>query len=246
MTWLLDGRQPVLIDAGTGERDHLDAIEAALGGRPLARVLVTHNHSDHASGVEAIRSRFPAVRFTKIPWPARDDRYRVSWEALSDGDRVDAGDEILEVIQTPGHSPDHACFWHPPSRALFCGDLAIQGTTVVIPASAEGDLLAYIAALRRVMALDPARMFPAHGPVITDPGRLLRLYLTHRRERDAGILRVLSAGAASVDELAAQVYVGLDAGLVHFARETVEAHLVKLEGEGRVRRQREHWIRAAP
>ena len=48
-TWLLDGAEPALIDAGLGDRAHLDAIARALGGRPLARVLVTHGHPDHAS-----------------------------------------------------------------------------------------------------------------------------------------------------------------------------------------------------
>ena len=249
MTWLLDGRYPALVDAGTGSAEHLDALEHLLGGRPLHRVLVTHNHSDHASGAEAILARFPGTRFAKIPWPGRDDRYPVAWESLGDGERVKAGDDAVEVVSTPGHAPDHACFWHGPSGVLFCGDLAIQGTTVVIPASAGGDLRDYIASLERVLALEPAQLLPAHGPVITAPARLLRLYLAHRRERDAQILEALARGAGSVDELVGRVYAGLADNLVRFARETVVAHLVKLEREGRVRRREEpreeRWERLA-
>lgn len=72
ITWLVSGRTPVLIDAGTGDSRHLDALDDALGGVRLARVLVTHNHSDHASGAPAIRERTPATRFAKAPWPDRD------------------------------------------------------------------------------------------------------------------------------------------------------------------------------
>ena len=45
-TWLLDGALPALVDAGVGAPAHLDAIAAALAGRPLARVLVTHGFTD--------------------------------------------------------------------------------------------------------------------------------------------------------------------------------------------------------
>ena len=56
-TWLLNGAEPTLIDAGVGKPDHVDAIALALGGRALARVLITHGHVDHASGAPALRSR---------------------------------------------------------------------------------------------------------------------------------------------------------------------------------------------
>ena len=47
-TWLVPGRVPTLIDAGTGDTRHLDALERALAGNALAQVLVTHAHGDHA------------------------------------------------------------------------------------------------------------------------------------------------------------------------------------------------------
>ena len=59
----------------------------------------------------------------------------------------------LMAVHTPGHAPDHLCFWHEASRTLFCGDLAVKGTTVWIPANLQGDLPAYLASLERVLAL---------------------------------------------------------------------------------------------
>ena len=71
-TWLISGRLPTLVDAGTGDPRHLDAITTALNGTALAQVIVTHSHSDHASGAPAIAERWPAVRFLKMPWAARE------------------------------------------------------------------------------------------------------------------------------------------------------------------------------
>ena len=240
-TWLIPGRVPVLIDAGTGDPQHLADLEAALGGAPLARVLVTHAHSDHAAGAPALRQRMPGVRVAKMPWPERDTRYPVNWERLDDGDIVEAGDSTLTAVHTPGHAVDHLCFWHEPTRTLFCGDLAVKGTTVVIPASAGGDLTLYLASIERVLALAPARLLPAHGPVIEEPERLLRIYLAHRREREEQVLAALSAGDTSADAIVARVYEGLTAALLPMARESVIAHLLKLEREGRVRRHGEVW-----
>ena len=81
-TYLLEGRVPTLIDAATGAVEHLDAVAAILGGRPLARVLVTHGHPDHASGSRALASRWPGVEFFKMPWPERDATYPVRWQPV--------------------------------------------------------------------------------------------------------------------------------------------------------------------
>jgi len=240
-TWLIPGRVPTLIDAGTGAPQHLEELERALGGARLDRVLVTHAHSDHASGAPALSSRMPGAQFMKMPWPERDSRYPVVWRPLSDGDVVEAGDSSVAVLHTPGHAPDHLCFWHESSRTLFCGDLAMRGSTVVIPASSGGDLGLYLESLERVRALRPARLLPAHGPVIDDPDVLLGNYLVHRRERDEQVLAALAAGDASPEAIAERVYSGLAPALMPMARETVAAHLLKLEREGRVRREGDRW-----
>jgi glyoxylase-like metal-dependent hydrolase (beta-lactamase superfamily II) len=53
-TWLLRGAEPALVDAGVGRPEHVDAIARALDGVPLARVLITHSHSDHVAGLRAL------------------------------------------------------------------------------------------------------------------------------------------------------------------------------------------------
>ena len=240
-TWLLRGRVPTLVDAGTGDPRLLEAVERALGGARLAQVLVTHGHGDHASGVPALRDRFPGIRFRKLAWPERDAKWPVDWELIADGATIEAGDTTFVAVHTPGHAPDHLCFWHEASRTLFCGDLAIKGNTVWIPAHLQGDLADYLRSLERVLALAPARLLPAHGPVIDEPASLLRGYLDHRREREAQVVAALRSGASTPDAIVSLVYRGLEPSLVPLAKESVTAHLVKLEREGRARRHGDAW-----
>ena len=240
-TWLIPGRVPTLIDAGTGEPQHLDALEQALAGSRLAQVLVTHSHIDHASGAAAIAQRMPHVRFLKMPWPEHDAAWRVRWEPLRDDDVIAAGDSFLAAIHTPGHSPDHLCFWDQEERLLFCGDLAWKGSTVVIPASHGGDVSEYLASLARVIALGPKQMLPAHGPIIEQPVELLREYMAHRRDRERQIVAAMRDGVTEVDAIVSRIYTPLSPPLVPMARESVLAHLIKLEREGKTRRDGERW-----
>jgi len=241
-TWLIPGARPTLIDAGTGEGAHLDALHAALGGQALAQVLVTHAHTDHASGAPGLRHRFPDAAFRKMPWPERDAKWPADWQPLAGGDVVQAGDTELVAVHTPGHAPDHLCFWHEETRTLFCGDLALKGATVWIPASSlRGDLIDYLTSLEQVLAMRPARLLPAHGPIIDDPERVLRQYIAHRLQREKQVLDALQAGDRTAAAIVARVYRGLSEPLRVLAEEGVVAHLVKLEREGRARRDGNRW-----
>lgn len=235
-TYLLIGSEPTLIDAGIGDPAHLNAIDDALGGAALRRVIVTHAHSDHASGAEKIAGRWPSARFFKCPWPERDPRYGVSWEPLADGQRCRAGDQELEVIQTPGHAPDHVALWHLASRTLFSGDLAVKGTTVVIPGGRGGSVVDYLRSLDRVLTLGPAVLLPSHGPAIREGEieLLLRGYIAHRYEREQQVLQLLHEGPKTPDAIVASLYAGLHPKLAAAARDSVVAHLLKLQEEKRI------------
>jgi endoribonuclease LACTB2 len=217
-TYLLPGRIPALVDAGVGDTAHLDAIAAALAGRSLARVLVTHGHPDHVGGLPAIAARWPSARVIRFA-----DRVDV----------IEAGDTRLRVVQTPGHAPDHLCFFDEDSGDLYCGDLIRAGGSIVIPASKGGDLRHYLNSLVRVRELSPRRLLPGHGPVIDDPPSAIEQYLQHRADREEQIIAALRVGSMTPEQIAAQVYGVLPSPLAAAAADSVLAHLVKLHDEQR-------------
>ena len=214
-TYLIPGDRAVLIDAGVGNGAHLDAIAAATPSGP-ADVVVTHAHDDHAAGAPAIRARWPLAVFSKFPWPERDRD--VPWQPLADGAIVTTGAGSLEVLHTPGHSPDHIALWHADSRTLFVGDLLVLGTTVFIPASGGGNLADYLRSLERLKALVPEKAWPAHGSVIEDPVALIDRYLEHRRKREDQVMAALADGLSTVEAITDRIYVNLAPALTPMAR----------------------------
>jgi len=154
---------------------------------------------------------------------------------------VHAGDTVVRVLATPGHAPDHASF--VTGDDVYTGDLIRMGGTIVIAASRGGDLRAYLDSLRRVRALGAKRLLPGHGPAIEDPDDAIATYLAHRESRERQVLEALGTGKQTTEALALQIYKGLDPALAAAATDTILAHLVKLEEEGRVARDRDEWAR---
>jgi glyoxylase-like metal-dependent hydrolase (beta-lactamase superfamily II) len=207
----LTGAVPTLSDAGVGDPAHVEEIAAALGGQPLAQVLVTHGHPDHVAGLPALAARWPSLRVIQ----SGGGRYS----------RIDAGNATLEVIPTPGHAPDHLAFFDRQSGDVFTGDLVRAEGTIVIPASKGGDLQQYLDSLRAIRALGPKRLLPGHGPIVDDADGLIERYLRHREERDAQIRAAVAAGMRTPAEIVARVYGPLPSALRAAAEDTVLAHL---------------------
>jgi glyoxylase-like metal-dependent hydrolase (beta-lactamase superfamily II) len=243
-TYLMSGNgSAVLVDAGVGQADHLDAIdrELAVGRARLAYTIVTHGHPDHASGAPQIAARHPQARFRKYPQPGDQLRYPVPWETTKEGDEIRVGSEVLTALHTPGHAPDHVALWHESSRSAFTGDLVVLGGSVMIDVAGGGSLQEYLASLSRLLALRPRRLYPAHGPQVEDPQALLQAYLDHRLLRERQVLAALKAGHVSVEAITESIYDGLVPALAPAARENVRAHLQKLKNEGRAADRDGRW-----
>jgi glyoxylase-like metal-dependent hydrolase (beta-lactamase superfamily II) len=163
-------------------------------------------------------------------------------DALEDGQPFRIDDDVLVAHHTPGHAHGHLCFEEPRSRTMIAGDMvAGWGTIAVVPP--EGDMAQYLASLERLKAASPGLLLPAHGPPIGGAVAKLDEYLSHRRAREAQVLEALDRHPASPAELVEQIYVGLPQGLAWAAQCSIQAHLDKLEAEGRVARGGDRYRR---
>lgn len=233
-TYLVGRRDPILIDTGAGVPDYVPLFERYLedrGWKAPSRAILTHRHVDHIGGVAQLRSRFPGLPVAKMIH--KDTALPEGIDDLRDGQTVQGDGVTLVPVHTPGHASDHLCYYLVEEKALFTGDVVLGGSTTVIP-SGDGDLLDYMASLRRLLGLDVRRIYPAHGPVIEDgPGRI-REYIEHRNMREQQILDALTAEVRTIPEMVKRIYADVSPSLHGAAAMSVESHLRKLQREGRV------------
>jgi glyoxylase-like metal-dependent hydrolase (beta-lactamase superfamily II) len=200
----------VVIDPGVDERRHLEAIAAAgerLGG--ITAVLISHDHPDHIGGA---------------------DYFGVPVLHPADGEVVGG----LRALATPGHADDHLCFVADhDGPILFSADLILgEGSTFVQPGG--GSLIAYMRSLRLVREVAPVLICPGHGPWITDPIAKIDEYIEHRMMRERNLVDALGRGLRGRDALLDDVWHDAAPELRDFASLVLQAHLEKLEIEGRL------------
>jgi glyoxylase-like metal-dependent hydrolase (beta-lactamase superfamily II) len=90
--------------------------------------------------------------------------------ALKEGDIVDGGDVVLEVLHTPGHSAGSICLLDRETRDLFSGDTVFTNGGVGRWDLPTGDHSPLISSLKRLSKLKIRGIFPGHGPYYEDDG----------------------------------------------------------------------------
>ena len=207
-TYLYGSDPCVVIDPGSEDAGHLGAIRAAAEARGgIGFVLLTHSHGDHTAGADQLGAEV----------------------VLPEGGEVHAG---LRVLATPGHAEDHVCFLSDEG-VCFSGDLVLGlGSTIVPPGG--NSLAAFMDSLALLQAEEIELIAPGHGPWVTDPAAKLAEYLEHRRMREGRLLDALAQGERSRARLLATVWDDIPIELLPMAAMAMEAHLEKLEGEGRL------------
>jgi glyoxylase-like metal-dependent hydrolase (beta-lactamase superfamily II) len=252
-SFLVGTDELAVIDPGPDSAEHVEALLAAIAGRPVAAILCTHTHRDHSPAARPLAAVTSAPIIGCAPLapnvggPRADaafDRDYVPDRVLADGEGIEVDGRRLTAVATPGHTSNHLCFADETSGALFTGDHVMGwSTSVVIPP--DGDMAAYMASLEKLRARDDHIYYPAHGPAVTNPRQLVRGMIGHRLQRERQILRLVAERPSTIPEIVAGAYPGLDPRLVGGAGASVLAHLLDLERRAVVVREEDRWKPAA-
>ena len=158
---------------------------------------------------------------------SHDDHSAATW--MLDAPVVEEGP--FQRIPTPGHAQDHVCF--VLGRVCFSGDLILgEGSTFVPPTG--GSLTAYLDSLRRIATLDLELICPGHGPYVVDPAAKVRGYIEHRMDRERRLVAALERGERSRARLLDDAWDDVPNEMRPAAAVVMEAHLEKLDAEGRL------------
>jgi len=168
-----------------------------------------------------------------------------SYTRLSEGDRIDIGDDVWRVVVGNGHCPEHVCLWREADGVFISGDQIlprISSNISVWPTEPEQDPLSdWLASLERLTALLPedTLVLPAHGEpftgVRTRLEALTRGHLTSLRRLE----RTLQTPSRAVDVFSSLFARPIGDGVVGMATGEAVAHLNYLAGQGRARRERD-------
>ena len=177
--WCEETRHAAVVDPGGDLPLILRVIERE--GLILEKILVTHGHIDHAGAVADLADQFGLP----IEGPQIEDKFWIdgmpeqsrmfgfppvrSFEPnrwLAHGEQVKVGNQVLEVIHCPGHTPGHVCFFHAPSQLAIVGDVLFQGG-IGRTDFPKGDYQTLIRSIKeRLLPLgDDVEFVPGHGPM---------------------------------------------------------------------------------
>lgn len=245
-----DADAVIVVDPGPDLDEHVEAIFEAVGTRELVAISCTHTHRDHSPAAAPLKARTgaPIIGCAPLALEAVGPRADASFDAdyapdqiLEDGDCLQAGSVSMTAVATPGHTSNHLCY--SIGDALLTGDHVMGwSTTVVVPP--DGDMRAYLESLEKLRQRDDKVYFPAHGPQIDKPQRLVRHMLGHRLQREKQILKRLEAGDEEIETIVLNCYPGLDPRLRPAAGGSVLAHLVDLEQRGLAVERDGRWTTA--
>ncbi|MBN8240997.1 MBL fold metallo-hydrolase [Marinobacter hydrocarbonoclasticus] len=181
LLWCTETHKAAVVDPG-GDLDRILAA-AEDEGVILEKILLTHAHIDHAGGTAELAKSAGLP----IEGPHKDDNFWIQGLAmqaqmfgfpapevftpnrwLEDGDTVTVGNETLEVLHTPGHTPGHVVFFHRGSKLAQVGDVLFNGS-IGRTDFPKGDYNTLIHSIReKLFPLgDDVSFICGHGPMST-------------------------------------------------------------------------------
>jgi len=246
-TFLIGFDRLFVLDPGPNDSTHLKALIAAIDGRPVEAILLTHTHRDHSGLARRLKVKTgapiwfggPHRLYRNAGWLEKRilsrscDFNLMPDGVLSDGDSLSIDGIDLTVMATPGHCENHLAFSLAGTPCLFTGD-HIMGWSSTLVAPPDGSMGDYMRSLENVIVSPFTYYLPAHGGPIPEGRKYARALMAHRMDRDREILLGIGSGASTVGRLVSRIYQDLSPALRPAAAKTVEAHLENLIARGEV------------
>lgn len=181
LVWCPVTQQAALVDPGGDAQRIKQAITET--GVKVTQILLTHGHLDHVGAAAELATYLDVP----IIGPQKEDEFWLQglpqqsqmfgleecqpltpnrW--LEEGDSVQVGETVFEVLHCPGHTPGHIVFFDPISRLLVSGDVIFKGGVgrSDFPRGDHGALIDSIK--RKLLPLgDDVTFIPGHGPLST-------------------------------------------------------------------------------
>lgn len=181
LIWCEKTRRAAVVDPG----GDLEKIRAAVDeeGVKVEKILLTHAHIDHAGGTAELSKTLGIP----VEGPQKEDNFWIvglpqqaqmfgfpapevftpdRW--LEDGEQVTLGDQTLEVLHCPGHTPGHVVFYHRGSGLALVGDVLFHGS-IGRTDFPKGDHTTLIRSIKEQLFPlgDEVAFIPGHGPMST-------------------------------------------------------------------------------
>ncbi|AJY46184.1 MBL fold metallo-hydrolase [Martelella endophytica] len=245
--YLLGERDLVIVDPGPDLPGHLDHWLKAIDGRRVAAIAITHTHLDHTPLAHRLKAETgaPIAGFgphqparplhagETNPFAESGDMALTPDIILADGDRLAAGERVLEAVHTPGHTANHLAFALAGTPYLLSGD-HVMGWSTTIVSPPDGSMRDYMASLEKLLQRPETIYLPGHGGPVTGAHGFVRGIRSHRRMRERAILARLAAGDETIEAMVKVIYRTTSETLHGAAALSVLAHIEDLVERGKV------------
>jgi len=177
-----------------------DELKAELQGKKISAIINTHFHEDHTGNNRLLQEVMGAEIYAPpeaLPHLAQPDTrqplyIKLCWSrpepstGLPLGENIRVGDFTLQVIPTPGHSPDHVCLYEAQHRLLFSGDLICGERVKYLRADEDFHLL--LASLKQLQGLEIDTIFCAVSGVFPNGNQVLQNKINFMENLQAEVL----------------------------------------------------------
>jgi glyoxylase-like metal-dependent hydrolase (beta-lactamase superfamily II) len=245
-SYIVGDRSVCVIDPGPVDEAHFQALMAALAGREVTHIAVSHTHRDHSPLAARLQAETGAVTIAEGPHRASRPLHNgevnpfaessdvdfVPDIVLGHGQRVEGDGWALTALLTPGHTANHAAFAMDDGVVFSADHVMAWATSIVAPP--DGAMADYMASLDMLLEREDRAYFPGHGGPVKDPAAFCRGLRTHRRMRERAVAERIRAGDRTIADMVKVIYRSTDVRLHGAAALSVLAHIEDLVERGEV------------